>query len=72
MERLNLVSKLRLVRVLTRLILEGVLKSEVGEVYPLENIVEAVTTAERTARGGKVLLKLTNDEIRMANSSVDS
>jgi len=72
MQRLNLVGKLRLVRMLTRLILEGVLKSEVGEVYPLEKIVEAVMTAERPARGGKVLLGMTNDEIRMANSSVDS
>lgn len=58
MERQNLVGKLALVRTLTNLILEGVLVSEVGESYPLERIAEAVTTAEKVGRGGKVLLKI--------------
>lgn len=58
MERQNLIGKLALVRTLTNLILEGVLISEVGESFPLERIAEAVTTAEKVGRGGKVLLKI--------------
>jgi len=58
MQRLGLAGKLRLVRTLTRLILDGVLRSEVGDAYPLEQIAAAVTAAERPGRGGKVLLKI--------------
>ncbi|MGE5192908.1 MAG: zinc-dependent alcohol dehydrogenase family protein [Deltaproteobacteria bacterium] len=58
MARQNLIGKLRLVRILTGLILEGVLTSRVGEVFPLKNVADAVRTAEKVARGGKVLLKI--------------
>jgi NADPH:quinone reductase-like Zn-dependent oxidoreductase len=58
MARQNLISKLKLVRTLTRLILDGVLASEVGQMFSLTQIAEAVGTAERAARGGKVLLKI--------------
>lgn len=58
MDRQNLIGKIALVRTLTNLILEGILVSEVGDSYPLERIAEAVTTAEKVGRGGKVLLKI--------------
>lgn len=54
----GLPGKLRLVSSITRLMREGILVSEVGETYPLEQIAEAVRTAEQKARGGKVLLKI--------------
>ncbi len=60
MARQGLIGKLQLVRKLTALILEGVLVSEPGESFPLERIPEAVATAEKIGRGGKVLLKIAN------------
>jgi NADPH:quinone reductase len=58
MARQSLIGKLRLVRTLTGLIVEGVLVSKVGESFALENIAEAVKAAEKVGRGGKVLLKI--------------
>ncbi len=58
MARQNLIGKLKLVRTLTGLILDGVLASEVGRTFPLADVAEAVRTAEKVARGGKVLLKI--------------
>ncbi len=58
MARQHLIGKLQLVRTLTRLILDGVLASEVGRTFALTDIAEAVRTAEKVARGGKVLLKI--------------
>jgi len=58
MAQRSLPSKLLLVKKLTGLILEGVLASEVGQSFPLESIADAVTTAEKVGRGGKVLLKI--------------
>jgi len=58
MARQRLLSKLRLVKQITRLIREGILSSDVRESFPLEQISEAVRTAEETASGGKVLLRI--------------
>jgi len=58
MNRQGLVGKLRLVRALTKLILEGVLASEVAVSFSLDSIGEAVTAAERVGRTGKILLKI--------------
>jgi NADPH2:quinone reductase len=58
MARQNLIGKLKLVRTITGLMLEGVLVSEVGQSFPLESIADAVRAAERVGRGGKVLLKI--------------
>jgi NADPH:quinone reductase-like Zn-dependent oxidoreductase len=58
MQPLGLVAKLKLVRRVTALIRAGVLTSEVGEAFPLEEIAAAVRTAEQPARGGKVLLRI--------------
>jgi NADPH:quinone reductase-like Zn-dependent oxidoreductase len=58
MARQNLIGKLKLVRTITGLMLEGVLVSEVGQNFPLESIAEAVRNAEKVGRGGKVLVKI--------------
>ena len=60
MQEQGLLGKLKLVRQITRLMLSGVLVSEVGETYPLDQIAEAVKQAEKPARGGKVLLQISN------------
>jgi NADPH:quinone reductase len=61
MARQSILGKLRLIRTLSGLILEGVLVSDVGESFPLERIADAVRAAERPGRGGKTLLKIAND-----------
>lgn len=58
MESLSLPAKLRLVSKLTGFIRSGVLSTEVGKVFPLEEVVEAVIEAERTGKSGKVLIQL--------------
>lgn len=58
MPALSLPGKLKVVRTVGKLIRSGVLASEVGQVFPLEQVGEAVRAAERTARGGKVLLTI--------------
>jgi NADPH:quinone reductase-like Zn-dependent oxidoreductase len=54
----SILGKLSLVRSLTRLILSGILASEIGERFPLARVAEAVAAAERPARGGKVLIDI--------------
>ncbi|QDT94446.1 zinc-dependent alcohol dehydrogenase family protein [Gimesia algae] len=58
MESLSLPAKLRLVSKLTGFIRNGVLATEIGKVFPLEEVAEAVTEAERTGKSGKVLIQL--------------
>jgi NADPH:quinone reductase-like Zn-dependent oxidoreductase len=58
MARLGLPGKLRLVRKITRLMLAGVLVSEISEEFPLERIADAVRKSEEPGRGGKVLLRM--------------
>jgi len=58
MNSLNLVGKLQLVKKVSKLLRKGILTAEVGESFPLERIGEAVQTAEKPARGGKVLLSI--------------
>lgn len=54
----SLMSKLKMIRAVVRLVRAGVLVSEIGETYPLERVVEAVTASEQPGRVGKVLLKI--------------
>lgn len=58
MNTLGLLGKLSLIRTITRLILDGVLTSEVGETFPLTQVADAVQAAERPGKRGKVLLKI--------------
>ncbi len=54
----NMLFKLKLVRRITRLILDGVLSTTVGEIFSLDRIGDAVAAAEAKARDGKVLLQI--------------
>ena len=58
MEKQAMWRKLRLVKQITGLMREGVLVTDVGRCFPLEQIVDAVREAEKTGRGGKVLLRI--------------
>jgi NADPH:quinone reductase-like Zn-dependent oxidoreductase len=58
MARQKILAKLKLVRELTALILDGTLASDVGESYPLERIADAVRAAERPDHGKKTLLRI--------------
>ncbi|MDA0810342.1 MAG: zinc-dependent alcohol dehydrogenase family protein [Planctomycetota bacterium] len=61
METLKLTAKLKLVRTVSGLIREGVLASEIGESFQLEDIGSAVRAAETSGRGGKILLNIAAD-----------
>ena len=58
MESLSLPAKLRLVSKLTGFIRNGVLATDIGNVFPVDEVVEAVIEAERTGKAGKVLIQL--------------
>ncbi|GAB4159349.1 MAG: zinc-dependent alcohol dehydrogenase family protein [Planctomycetaceae bacterium] len=58
MDGLGLIGKIRLVREIASLHKAGILSSEVGERFRLENISDAVRQAEVTGRRGKVLLDI--------------
>lgn len=60
MERQNIVSKIRLTRTLTSLIQRGVLASEIGQTFSLDQVQAAVRAAEQPGHGGKVLLRIGN------------
>ncbi len=61
METLKLPAKLKLVRTVSGLIREGVLASEIGKSFPLNEVVSAVQAAEAPGRGGKVLLNIADE-----------
>jgi NADPH:quinone reductase-like Zn-dependent oxidoreductase len=54
-------SVLLLFREIAALIRREVLRSEIGQVYPLDQIVQAAREAEMVGRHGKVLVRLTPD-----------
>ncbi len=58
MARQSILGKLKLIKTISGLILEGVLVSDVGESFPLERIADAVRAAEQPGRGGKTLLRI--------------
>jgi len=58
LDRLGLLGKLGLIRQVGGLVRSGVLASEVGATFPLENIREAVGAADQPGRTGKVLLQI--------------
>ncbi len=57
-EALSLPAKIRLVMKLTKLIRNGVLMTDIAARYPMEQISEAVTEAEKTGKKGKILLSI--------------
>ena len=62
MNRLSLPARLGLVRSVSKLIAAGVLKTEIGRVFPLSDFREAITHSEETARGGKVLMRIADSQ----------
>jgi NADPH:quinone reductase len=58
MATLGLVSKVSLVSSITGLVKKGVLASEIGHVFELDDVGDAVEDAERPARGGKTLIRI--------------
>ncbi len=58
MTSLSLFEKISLVRTVGKLIKEGVLASEEGKIFPLEDIAHAIREAERPGRQGKVLIRI--------------
>ncbi|QDT94657.1 zinc-dependent alcohol dehydrogenase family protein [Gimesia aquarii] len=58
MELISLPAKIKLVANLTTLIRKGVLSTEIGNIFPLEQISLAVEEAEKTGKSGKVLLSM--------------
>ncbi len=61
MPQLSLIAKVKLIRTVSSLIQEGVLTSQIGEVFPLDRISDAVRAAETSGRAGKVLLRIANE-----------
>ncbi|TXT29390.1 MAG: Zn-dependent oxidoreductase [Planctomycetota bacterium] len=59
--QLSLLAKLKLIRTVSRLIQEGVLTSQIGEVFPMDQVSDAVRTAETSGRSGKVLLRMASE-----------
>jgi len=58
MAKQSLWGKLKLVRTLSKLLVSGVMESEIAATYPLEEVAEGVAASERPARGGKILLRI--------------
>jgi len=56
--RQSLINRLRLVSRVKRLMRQGILVSDVGKRYSLDQIADAVREAERPGRGGKTLLQI--------------
>jgi hypothetical protein len=61
MAKLGLLRKLQIVSTVGSLMKKGILVSEVGKTFRLDEINEACVEAERTARGGKVLLRISEE-----------
>ncbi len=58
MRERSIPATLMLFREIASMIRQGVLSSEIGQVYPLEQIAEAARQADSVARQGKVLVRL--------------
>ena len=63
MPQLSLIAKVKLIRTVSGLIQEGVLTSQIGEVFPLDRISDAVRAAETSGRAGKVLLRIGSESL---------
>ncbi|QDT50137.1 Alcohol dehydrogenase [Symmachiella dynata] len=58
MNLLNLIGKLKLVKMVKTLLRDGTLTADVGETFPLDKVCDAVQAAEQSGRAGKVLLSI--------------
>jgi NADPH:quinone reductase-like Zn-dependent oxidoreductase len=57
-QKQGILSMLSLFSQITSLLREGVLATEAGTTFPLDQVADAVREAEKPARGGKVLLRI--------------
>jgi NADPH:quinone reductase-like Zn-dependent oxidoreductase len=55
---LPMLKKVRLLRRIRGLMREGILTTEIGRTFPLDQVADAVRAAESPGRGGKVLLRI--------------
>ena len=60
-EAAGLPRRLATVRKVGQLIRQGVLLSDIGQSFPLDDIQQAVRSSEETARGGKVWLRISDE-----------
>jgi NADPH:quinone reductase-like Zn-dependent oxidoreductase len=67
MRERSIASALLLFREIASLIRQGVLSSEIGPAFGLDEIRQAARQAESVARGGKVLLNLSNENANAIN-----
>lgn len=58
LQRQGLFGLLRFFRAVRHLVQEGVLRSDVAAVYPLERFRDAIEHAQRPGKGGKILLRI--------------
>lgn len=58
MESLRLPAKLKLVKTVANLIVDGTLASDIGQSFSLSQITEAVKQSQQPGRSGKVLLRI--------------
>ncbi len=58
MESLRLPTKLKLVKTVANLIVDGTLSSEIGQSFSLSHVTDAVRLAQQPGRSGKVLLRI--------------
>ncbi|MBQ18218.1 MAG: zinc-binding dehydrogenase [Planctomycetaceae bacterium] len=58
----GLLAKLRTIKTVSGLVGRGVLTSQIGESFGLDQVVEAVAASERPGREGKVLLKISESD----------
>ncbi len=61
MQELNLLNKLKLVNKVSKLVTASVLTSEVCAQFSLDQIRDAVVASRKADRGGKVLLRMSDD-----------
>lgn len=56
--QLSLLAKLKLIRTVSGLIQDGTLTSDIGEVFSIDRVTDAVRAAETSGRTGKILLRM--------------
>ena len=56
--QLSLLAKLKLIRTVSGLIQDGTLTSDIGEVFSIDRVTDAVRAAEASGRTGKILLRM--------------
>jgi NADPH:quinone reductase-like Zn-dependent oxidoreductase len=56
--QMSLLAKLKLIRTVSGLIQDGTLTSDIGEVFSIDQVIDAARAAETSGRAGKILLRI--------------